>query len=487
MTANEHVDVLIVGAGLSGIGAACHLQRRCPDRSFAIVEARAASGGTWDLFRYPGMRSDSDMYTLSYSFRPWRKKNAIADGASILQYLRDTARENGIDKLIRYGQRVRRASWSSQQSRWTVEIDRTNAAPITLTCNFFFSCCGYYRYDTGYAPAFPGMERFAGRIVHPQKWTDDIAWKGKRIVVIGSGATAMTLVPALAEGAEHVTLLQRSPTWIASRPWVDPLAHALRWLPAHMAHSIVRWKQILLSIFVFQMCRRRPTRMRNLLLAGVRAWLGPDADITTDFTPRYNPWEQRLCLVPDGDLFRAIRAGKASMVTDQIETFTESGIALKSGKSLQADLIVSATGLELLALGGIELLVDGRRIEPGRMISYKSMMMSGVPNLVSTFGYTNASWTLKSDLIAEYVCRLLNFMRRGGYVQCTPTLDDAAAPTQPWVDFSSGYLQRALALFPKQGTRPPWTLHQNYLRDIAQLRFGRIDDGELRFASQPAN
>jgi cation diffusion facilitator CzcD-associated flavoprotein CzcO len=483
MTRPEHVDVLIVGAGLSGIGAACHLQRRCPDRSFAIVEARSVSGGTWDLFRYPGVRSDSDMFTLGYSFRPWRGIKAIADGPSILQYLRDTAREFGIDRRIRYDHKVRRASWSSSDARWTVEIERAaGAPPLTLTCAFLFMCSGYYRYDTGYAPTFPGIERFAGRIVHPQHWTDDIEWEGRRVVVIGSGATAMTLVPALAERAAHVTLLQRSPTWVVARPSEDPLARALRGrLPARVAHAIVRWKQVLLGLYVFTLCRRKPARMRELLLSGVRAALGPDADVQTHFTPRYNPWEQRLCLLPDGDLFDAIRAGRVSVVTDHIANFTEKGVALQSGAELEADLVVSATGLELLALGGIELDVDGVRVEAAKTLQYKGMMLSGVPNFASTFGYTNASWTLKSDLTAEFVCRLLNFMRRRGHARCVPQADPTM-DTQVWVDFSSGYLQRSLAMFPKQGTRAPWKLNQNYLRDIALLRFSRIDDGALRFA-----
>jgi cation diffusion facilitator CzcD-associated flavoprotein CzcO len=487
MTEPEHVDVLIVGAGLSGIGAACHLQRRCPRHTFAIVEARATSGGTWDLFRYPGVRSDSDMFTLGYAFRPWHGTQSIADGASILRYLRDTAAEHGIDRRIRYGHRVARASWSSGAARWTVEIERDDgAAPLVMTCGFLFPCSGYYRYDTGYAPAFPGVERFGGRIVHPQFWTDDIAWEGRRVVVIGSGATAMTLVPALAERAAHVTLLQRSPTWVVALPAEDPVARVLRVLPRRVAHAIVRWKNVLLGTLFFRLCRRRPDTVRRLLGAGVRRALGTGTHVEAHFTPRYNPWEQRLCVLPDGDLFRAIRAGRVSMVTDHIDTFTGNGIALASGRHLDADLVVSATGLELLALGGIAIDVDGARVDPGHTLQYKGSMLGGVPNLVTTFGYTNASWTLKSDLIAEYVCRLLVFMRRGGFVQCTPRPPDAAMPTLPWVDFSSGYLQRALARFPKQGARAPWRLNQNYLSDIALLRCARIDDGVLEFAQARA-
>jgi cation diffusion facilitator CzcD-associated flavoprotein CzcO len=487
MPAHPHTDVLIVGAGLSGIGAACHLQRRCPDRTFEIVEARAVSGGTWDLFRYPGVRSDSDMFTLGYAFRPWRGDKAIADGAEILQYLRDTAAERGIDRCIRYGHRVRRADWSSQDKRWTVQIDRVAPVeahePLTITCSFLFLCCGYYRYDRGYAPDFPGATRFGGRIVYPQFWTGDVEWQGRRVVVIGSGATAMTLVPALAERAAHVTLLQRSPTWVIARPSRDAVARLLRgWFPARWAHAVVRWKQVLLGQYFFSLCRRQPARVRRLLLAGVRAGLGTDNGIDPHFTPRYDPWRQRLCLLPDGDLFRALRAGKASIVTDRIETFTETGIALASGATLDADLVVSATGLELLPFGGIEVYVDGRRVESGATVSYKGLMAAGVPNLASTFGYTNASWTLKSDLVAAYVCRLLAHMRRHGYASCLPVLDDPAMPTEAFVDFSSGYLQRALASFPRQGTRPPWKLHQNYLKDIALLRFGRVDDGVLRFS-----
>jgi monooxygenase len=481
----EHFDVLIVGAGLSGIGAGYHLQTRCPRRSYAILEGRDAIGGTWDLFRYPGIRSDSDMYTLGYSFRPWKEAKAIADGPSILQYVRDTASEYGIDRKIRFGHQVKRASWSSRDSRWTVEAERGGEL-VRLTCGFLFLCGGYYKYSEGYTPEFTGMARFAGRIVHPQKWTGDIDYEGKRVVVIGSGATAVTLVPELAKKAAHVTMLQRSPTWVVARPSEDGMANWLRrWLPPMIAYGITRWKKVLLQQYFFNLCRRSPARARELILGGVRAYLGRDYDVATHFTPRYNPWEQRMCLVPDADLFRAIRAKKASVVTDRIETFTENGIKLKSGTELEADLIVTATGLNLEVLSGLELTVDGIRVEPPKTFNYKGLMYSGVPNLASSFGYTNASWTLKCDLTCEYVCRLLNYMEKHGYRQCTPRNSDPALAEEPWVDFSSGYIHRSLHLFPKQGSKAPWKLHQNYARDILTLRFGRIDDGVLDF-SNPA-
>jgi monooxygenase len=481
----EHFDVLIVGAGLSGIGAGYHLQTRCPRRSYAILEGRDAIGGTWDLFRYPGIRSDSDMYTLGYSFRPWKEAKAIADGPSILQYVRDTASEYGIDRKIRFGHQVKRASWSSRDSRWTVEAERGGEL-VRLTCGFLFLCGGYYKYSEGYTPEFTGMARFAGRIVHPQKWTGDIDYEGKRVVVIGSGATAVTLVPELAKKAAHVTMLQRSPTWVVARPSEDGMANWLRrWLPPMIAYGITRWKKVLLQQYFFNLCRRSPARARELILGGVRAYLGRDYDVATHFTPRYNPWEQRMCLVPDADLFRAIRAKKASVVTDRIETFTENGIKLKSGTELEADLVVTATGLNLEVLSGLELTVDGIRVEPPKTFNYKGLMYSGVPNLASSFGYTNASWTLKCDLTCEYVCRLLNYMEKHGYRQCTPRNSDPSLAEEPWVDFSSGYIHRSLHLFPKQGSKAPWKLHQNYARDILTLRFGRIDDGVLDF-SNPA-
>ena len=483
----EHFDVLIVGAGLSGIGAGVHLQKHCPDRSYAILEGRDAVGGTWDLFRYPGIRSDSDMYTLGYSFRPWEEANAIADGPSILKYVRDTARDHGIDRRIRFGHQVKRASWSTPEAKWTVEAELGSAkAPVTFTCNFLFVCGGYYKYSEGYTPEFPGRERFKGRIVHPQQWTGDIDYAGKRVVVIGSGATAVTLVPEMAKTAAHVTMLQRSPTYVVARPAEDDMAIWLRrWLPSMLAYGITRWKRVLQQQYFFNLCRRRPAYAKKLILSGVRAYLGPDYDVDTHFTPRYNPWEQRMCLVPDADLFTVIRQKKASVITDRIETFTEKGLKLASGAELEADLIVTATGLNLEILSGIQLTVDGTRIDPAKTFNYKGLMYSRVPNLASSFGYTNASWTLKCDLTCEYVCRLLNHMEKRGYTRCTPRLTDASITEEPWVDFSSGYIHRTLHLFPKQGSKAPWKLRQNYARDIMTLRFGRIDDGVMEFSNPP--
>jgi monooxygenase len=483
----EYFDVLVVGAGLSGIGAGYHLQTRCPDRSYAILEGRDCSGGTWDLFRYPGVRSDSDMYTLGYSFRPWQEAKAIAEGPAILKYVRDTAAEMGIERKIRYGHRVVRAAWSTADASWTVDVERGEAKELLrLRCNFLFMCSGYYRYAEGYTPDFAGRERFAGRIVHPQHWSDDIDTTGKRVVVIGSGATAVTLVPALAESAAHVTMLQRSPTWVVARPSQDALAIRLkRVLPARLVYGIARWHRVLLGMYFFRLCRRDPARAKRLILGGVRAFLGPDYDVARHFTPRYNPWEQRLCLVPDADLFRAIKAGRASVVTDEIETFTETGLKLRSGAELEADLIVTATGLQLQVLGGVEVSVDGKRVDWPETTTYKGMMYSDVPNLASAFGYTNASWTLKSDLTCEYVCRLLNRMKRRGLRQCTPRNVDATPGAEPWLDFSSGYVKRSLHLFPKQGSKAPWKQYQNYLRDIVTLRFGKLDDGAMVFSNPP--
>jgi monooxygenase len=443
-------------------------------------------GGTWDLFRYPGIRSDSDMYTLGYAFKPWEEAKAIADGPSILKYVTDTAREYGIDSRIRYGHRVRRAAWSTPDARWTVEAEH-EGLELTFTCNFLFVCGGYYQYSGGYTPDFPGVAQFRGRIVHPQQWPEDLDYEDKRVVVIGSGATAVTLVPEMAKKAAHVTMLQRSPTYVIARPSEDDLANKLRrHLPAMLAYGISRWKRVLLQQYFFSLCRRKPAHAKKLILGGVRHFMGPDYDVDKHFTPRYNPWEQRLCLVPDADLFIALRRKKASIVTDRIETFTEQGVRLESGAELEADIVVTATGLNLEVLGGIALTVDGKAVEPATTFNYKGLMYSGVPNLASSFGYTNASWTLKCDLTCEYVCRLLNHMHKRGHAQCMPRLDDPTVTPEPWIDFSSGYVQRSLGKFPKQGSKAPWKLRQNYALDIMTLRFGRIDDGVMEFSSPPS-
>ena len=485
--ATEHFDVLIVGAGLSGIGAGFHLQQKCPAKRFVILEGRDCIGGTWDLFRYPGVRSDSDMFTMGYSFKPWVESKAIADGSQILNYVRETATENGIDQKIRYRHRVKRASWSTADARWTVEADRNvgegATETVAFTCNFLFVCSGYYRYEAGYTPEFAGAADFAGRIVHPQKWPEDIDYAGKRVVVIGSGATAVTLVPELAKTAGHVTMLQRSPTYVVSRPAQDRLANKLRRnLPATLAYQLIRWRNVLLGTYFFQLSRRKPARVKELILGGVRMALGPDYDIATHFTPRYNPWDQRLCLVPDGDLFNAIKEKRASAVTNEIDTFTKNGIRLKDGSELEADIIITATGLVLQVLGGLLVAVDGRTVDFARTLNYKGMMYSDIPNLASAFGYTNASWTLKCDLTCEYVCRLINYMDRHGYRQCMPLNSDPTIQELPSLDFSSGYVQRAVAKLPKQGSKRPWRLYQNYALDIVSLRFGKVDDGVMRYS-----
>jgi cation diffusion facilitator CzcD-associated flavoprotein CzcO len=485
---HAHVDVLIVGAGLSGIGAAYHLQKKCPGKSYTILEARSRSGGTWDLFRYPGIRSDSDMYTLGYSFRPWEDPKAIADGDSILAYVRDTAQRNGIADKIRFNHRVTRAAWSSEDASWTVEAQRTDTGEtVKFTAGFVFACSGYYRYDRGHTPAFKGTDRFRGQIVHPQFWTDAIDYGDKRVVVIGSGATAVTLVPALAERAAHVTMLQRSPSYVVSLPAEDGLANRLRrMLPSKLAYHLVRWKNVTMMMLSFQLSRRRPRLMKSLIRRGVQRELPPGYDVDTHFNPRYNPWDQRLCLVPDGDLFQAISEGRATIVTDAIDTFTATGLKLASGRELSADLIVTATGLELIPLGGIELTVDERPIDLADTLGYRGMMISGVPNLAVAFGYTNASWTLKCDLTCEYVCRLLRHMDTHGYRICVADNHDPTVVPEPFIDFNSGYVLRAVDKFPKQGSRRPWRLHQNYALDLVSLRFSRLEDGVLRFARAQA-
>jgi monooxygenase len=480
----EHLDVLIAGAGLSGIGAATHLEKDTPWASYAIFEARDTIGGTWDLFRYPGVRSDSDMFTLGYSLRPWTGEKAIVDGGSILNYIKAAAADGGIDTHIRFHHRIVRADWSTEQSRWHVVAERSDTgATIELTAGFFFSCTGYYRYDHGYLPDFAGLDRFAGTVVHPQFWPEDLHYDGRRVVVIGSGATAVTLVPAMAETAGHVTMLQRSPSYMAALPARDPIADLLRRrLPARLSGPVVRWVKALMGQAFYQLCRRRPETMRRFLRRQIMAQLPAGYDVDTHFAPTYNPWDQRMCLVPDGDLFRSISTGKASVVTDVIETFTEAGILLRSGHELEADIIVTATGLELLFLGGIALSVDGEPVDLRGKLLYKGMMIDGVPNLAVAFGYTNASWTLKADLTSAYVCRLLNHMRHRGTLQCVPVKGDGTLATHSMLGLTSGYIQRSADRFPKQGSEAPWRVHQNYLKDFRALKMGAIEDGTMVFS-----
>ena len=486
MTAD--VDVLIVGAGLSGIGAACHLEERLPGTSYLVLEAREAIGGTWDLFRYPGVRSDSDMFTLGYRFRPWTGDKAIADGPAILDYVRETAREHGVEERIRFGVRVERADWSSDDARWTVHATR-DGEPVRFTCRFLWSCSGYYRYDEGYTPEFAGAEEFTaagGRLVHPQHWPEDLDHTGKRVVVIGSGATAVTLVPAMAADAEHVTMLQRSPTYVVALPGIDRIAIALRErLPPKAAYAVTRWKNVLVTTTSYQLARRRPELMKRLIRKGVASRLPEGYDVDAHFKPAYDPWDQRLCLVPDGDLFAAIRDGDVDLVTDHVDRFTATGIRLTSGGEIEADVIVTATGLNLLAFGGVELSVDGQHVHLPDTMAYKGMMLSGVPNFAYVIGYTNASWTLKADLVSEYVCRLLAHLRSRSLDVVVPERDPRMAE-EPFMDFSSGYVQRSLHLLPKQGAQAPWRLRQNYLRDILAIRRGGLEDGALRFSRAPA-
>ena len=484
-----HVDVLIVGAGLSGIGAAHHLQTALPGKSYTILESRDAIGGTWDLFRYPGVRSDSDMHTLGYRFRPWTDEKAIADGPSILRYVRETATEAGIDRHIRFGHRVVSAAWSSADALWTVLATRT--APdgsgtelVRFTCGFLLICSGYYRYDKGYTPEFAGIERFTGQIVHPQHWPEDLDYAGKRVVIIGSGATAVTLAPAMSQQAAHVTMLQRSPTYIMSLPSADPIANRLRKvLGPRMSYPITRWKNVALSTLVYQLSQRRPELVKSIIKRDQRRRLPADFDLETHFTPRYKPWDQRLCLVPDGDLYKAIREDRMSVVTDRISTFTGSGIDLESGAHLDADIVVTATGLNILLVGGMELIVDGVPVSPPEKLAYKGMMLDGVPNFAFCVGYTNASWTLKADLVSEYVCRLLKTMDASGERICVPVNSNPSMETRPLMDFAAGYVLRALEQLPKSGPKAPWRLGMNYAQDVVTLRHGKIRDGVMRFSN----
>jgi monooxygenase len=477
-----HFDVLIIGAGLSGIGAACHLVRKRPATTFALLEARSAIGGTWDLFRYPGIRSDSDMSTFGYAFRPWVDSKAIADGPSILHYLAETAKAFGVDRHIRFGLKVVRASWRSESASWSLAVEGPEGAPLAFSCNFLLLCTGYYEYEAGYMPGWPGMERFAGRVVHPQNWPEDLNYDGKRVVVIGSGATAVTIVPAMAARAAHVVMLQRSPTYVVARPSEEAIDKRLRQrLPARLALSVIRWKSILLQMYLYRLSRRKPGAMRAQILKLAQAEIGPELNAAEYFNPRYDPWDQRMCIVPDGDMFAAMRAGKASIVNGEIEAFTETGLRLTSGQEIAADIIVTATGLKVRLMGGVAIKVDDAPANVAALTCYKGAMFSDIPNLASIFGYTNASWTLKSDLIAEYVCRLLRHMERRGYAICTPRLGDTAIAEGPTLPLTSGYIERAKDLLFKQGTKKPWRLNQNYALDVMALRFGAIEDGALEF------
>jgi monooxygenase len=485
---SEFFDVVIIGAGLSGVGAAYHLQEKCPNKRYVILEGRKALGGTWDLFRFPGIRSDSDMHTLGYNFKPWREAKAIADGPSILNYIRETAVENSISEHIRFGHLVKRASWSSDDATWSIEAQKKNSdETVVIRCNMIQVCAGYYSYENGYTPEFPGRESFSGEIVHPQEWPENLDYTDKRVVVIGSGATAVTLVPEMAEKAQHVIMLQRSPTYMVSRPDKDIVANILRRiLPEKLAYAITRWKNIRLQRMVYSKSRTDPDKVRDQLMHMLRKDLKSEAVIEKHFTPRYNPWDQRLCLVPNSDFFQSINSGKASVVTEQIDRFTEKGVLLKSGDELDADIIVTATGLNLVVLGGMQFFVDGEPVDFSKTFSYKAMMYSDVPNLVSTFGYINASWTLRSDLTAEFCCRLLAHMDETGQRQCTPRLrsDDQDMPALDWIaDFSSGYIQREMHQLPKQSDRAPWINTQDYALDKKIIRRGAIDDGVLQFSS----
>jgi cation diffusion facilitator CzcD-associated flavoprotein CzcO len=488
---SEHVDVVVVGAGLSGIGAGYHLQTMSPDRSYVILEGRDSLGGTWDLFKYPGVRSDSDMHTLGFSFKPWTEAKSIADGPSILKYLKHTVSQFGIDKHIRYGQLVTKAQWSTDDAQWTVtSTNKATGATNTYTCSFLFMCSGYYSYKKGHTPEFTGRERFKGTIVHPQEWPTDLDYAGKRVVVIGSGATAVTIVPSMADKAAHVTMLQRSPTYMVSRPDHDVLANRMRKvLPPKIAYNLTRFKNTWRQQLVYNKTRTDPDKVKQLLLGGIQLELGAEYDIAKHFTPNYNPWDQRLCLVPNGDFFKSMREGKASVVTDHIASFTETGIQLASGEHLDADIIVTATGLELVTLGEMDFFVDGNQVDFAKTWTYKGFAYSDIPNMASTFGYINASWTLRSDLTAEYVCRLLNHMRKKGVTQCTPRLreQDRNMKERPWIDgFSSGYMQRMMHRMPRQGDHEPWINPQNYRRDKKMFKHSPIDDGVMQFSKQSA-
>ncbi len=480
---NKKIDVLVVGAGISGIGAGYHLQKKCPETSFLILEGRENIGGTWDLFKYPGVRSDSDMYTLGYNFKPWKEQEAIADAPSILKYLNETVEEFNLKSKIRFGKYVKKARWSSDSNQWTVDIEDKKTGKFSqILCSFIFMCSGYYSYKEGYTPHFEGKENFKGDIIHPQKWDTSFDYSNKKIVVIGSGATAVTIVPEMAKTAKHVTMLQRSPTYVVAAPEKDNLANKLRkYLPLKFTYWLIRWRNILRQQYYFRLCKKYPKGVKNAIIREVKKKLGNDFDVKTHFTPKYNPWDQRMCLVPDGDLFEQINQGKASVVTDNIKNFTENGLLLKSGKELKADVIITATGLNLEMLSTVEFFIDNKSVDISKTVTYKGMMYSGIPNLASTFGYTNASWTLGADLTSEYVCRVINHMKRNNYDVVCPKPNIGIEADPDYLNLTSGYIKRSLNIFPKQGKKAPWRNNQNYLIDIFQMKYGRIDDGEISF------
>jgi monooxygenase len=476
-----HKDVVVIGAGISGIAAGYNLQKSCSNKSFVILEGRESLGGTWDLFKYPGIRSDSDMHTLGFRFKPWIHKKSIADGPSILEYLNETVDQYDLRKKILFNQKVISSNWISKKSIWELTV-MNDGQEESMTCNFLFLCGGYYSYDKPYMPSFPNQDQFQGSLIHPQFWDESIDYTNKKVIVIGSGATAVTLVPAIAEKAEHVTMLQRSPSYVVSAPGEDSWSNALNKIfPTRLTYFLIRWKNVLRTSLGFYLSRKYPARVKERLINLVREELGDDFDVEKHFTPRYNPWDQRMCLVPDSDLFNSIKDGRASVVTDVIDKFDEKGILVQSGELIEADIIVSATGIELNFFNDIDVSLDNQRVEPHHKLSYKGMMLSGVPNLAFTFGYVNASWTLRADLTCEYVCRLLNQMDKQGVTSCVPEEDPSAMVDDEYIDFSSGYVQRALSRMPKQGIKSPWRNYQNYLKDIFLVRLFSIKDSTLKF------
>ena len=487
MTEENNFDVIVVGAGISGIGSAYRLQKECPDRSFVILEGRPNLGGTWDLFRYPGIRSDSDMHTLGFSFKPWKAAKSIADGPAILEYLEETVDEFDIKEKIKFNLHVSTADWSNEKDQWTLKAsNNATGETVEYTCNFLLMCSGYYSYKSGYTPTFEGVESYSGQILHPEEWPEDIDFAGKKIVVIGSGATAVTLVPAMADTAEHVVMLQRSPTYVVARPDHDAFAGLLRKiLPEKVAYYLTRKKNIFGQNYIYKLTRKDPEKVKEKLLSGVRMALGPDYDIERHFTPSYNPWDERLCLIPNGDLFKSIRKGKVSVTTEDIDCFTPAGILLKTGEELKADIIVTATGLNLVTLGEVEFRIDGAPVDFSETWTYKGLAYSDVPNLISTFGYINASWTLRADINSSYACRILNHMKKTGTKKVTPRLreSDMDMPQRNWIEgFSSGYMKRSMSEMPKQGDREPWLNTQDFYRDKKMLsRSTSLEDGVMEF------